>query len=599
MQTSHFPVFLEIGMGEKERLQLNKVITCFVVLSLVCLCLYGLFGIYGFSLFPDEFGYWAPAARLLGYDWSEVTSIGSYYSFGYSVILTPILLLVGDSIATYRTAIIINLLFQIISFFIIRRILAHLISANSEIWISLLSGIAVLYPSWIFYTQMTMSEGVIFLFYHLVILLMFEYLDKPNVVNGVMLVLCTLYLYSVHMRTVGVMALVFVTFIITSLQRENNRILSVSLCILTIIGFVICIYIKGDVINALYSSCDVSRVATNDYSGQTGKLLSIFTFEGIGNLLCSMAGKILYLGCASFGTAYIGIYSLGKRAVKKDLKSAFVLLISLAEFMVMNIYLMGTAHPGNERFDLFIHGRYYDFAIPSLMILGIEELLNSKKYIKKIIVADLILILSGAFSLLIMSRNEVAELDPHGMLMIGMSYFLDEEQVNPTIVIMGSALLALVLGIVVTLLLLIVRKKHNYVVFLAVLLIQMGLGYHAMNHFIYLGQSYIYGDIQVADKITDLRISGNNGDIVLLYEDNLECIDNVQFRLPDEKIKVVYMSSISDSGKYINSLPDNVLVLVDFESKLNEMVDDRYNKSWESGHFILHYNDSKKYCEGR
>ena len=36
------------------------------------------------SLFPDEFGYWAPAAEMLGWDWSESVSLGSYYSFGYS-----------------------------------------------------------------------------------------------------------------------------------------------------------------------------------------------------------------------------------------------------------------------------------------------------------------------------------------------------------------------------------------------------------------------------------------------------------------------------------------------------------------------------------
>ena len=53
--------------------------------------MYGIFAIIGFSAFPDEFGYWSVAAAILGYDWSSITGLGPYYSYGYSVLLTPIL----------------------------------------------------------------------------------------------------------------------------------------------------------------------------------------------------------------------------------------------------------------------------------------------------------------------------------------------------------------------------------------------------------------------------------------------------------------------------------------------------------------------------
>ena len=49
--------------------------------------MYCLMGVFGFVAFPDEFGYWAVAGAILGYDWSEVTSIGSYYSYGYGALL--------------------------------------------------------------------------------------------------------------------------------------------------------------------------------------------------------------------------------------------------------------------------------------------------------------------------------------------------------------------------------------------------------------------------------------------------------------------------------------------------------------------------------
>ena len=63
----------------------------FIIFILLGIYQYGIGKICGFTMVPDEFGYWASAAENVGYDWSEVASLGSYYSFGYSFVLTPIL----------------------------------------------------------------------------------------------------------------------------------------------------------------------------------------------------------------------------------------------------------------------------------------------------------------------------------------------------------------------------------------------------------------------------------------------------------------------------------------------------------------------------
>ena len=68
----------------------NKHTVIFIAF-LVCFYGYCISRAYGFIFFPDEFGYWAHAAKAAGYDWSEMVSLGSYYSYGYSLILFPIL----------------------------------------------------------------------------------------------------------------------------------------------------------------------------------------------------------------------------------------------------------------------------------------------------------------------------------------------------------------------------------------------------------------------------------------------------------------------------------------------------------------------------
>ena len=317
-------------MGKEENRHDSIFVAVVIVLALVCLCMYGIQGIFGFSLFPDEFGYWASAAGFLGYDFSEVCSISSFYSFGYSLILIPILKLFSDSIIAYRAAVVVNLLLQITSFFILCRIAKKLFEDTDELLRIILAGMAVLYPPWVFYTQMTMTEGLLFFCYTGVVYFMILYVEKPSIIRGVITALASIYIYSVHMRAVGILAAVWITMLVVAfigVKRSDNRVLPATFfaTILLLIGFIICFCIKDNVINKLYSSGIADKTNINDYSGQVYRVQELFTLAGIGRFFASMLGKIFYLGCATFGTAYIGIYSLIRRTIKKDLKAFFIL----------------------------------------------------------------------------------------------------------------------------------------------------------------------------------------------------------------------------------------------------------------------------------
>lgn len=571
-------------------------IKALVVILLVCLCFYGLQGIYGFSLFPDEFGYWASAASLLGFDFSNVSSIGSFYSFGYSLVLSPVLLIFEDSIAAYRAAVIINLVFQCLSFFILIRISDKLFEDADKIFKALLAGACVLYPSWVFYTQMTMSESLLFFMYTVVVYVMLCYLERPSLIRGVLLAFAAVYIYSVHMRTVGIVATVFIVVVADAFFRfkksggngepsGRHGFITLSTVVLLAAGFIVCLIIKDHVIDVLYTSGQMDRTYVNDYSGQVSKLGSLFSLKGMDDFLKSLCGKILYLGCASFGTAYIGIYYLTKRAFKKDLKALSILIASFMQFMVMCIYLSGSS--GWDRFDLFLHGRYFDFCIPILMMTGIYDLFQNGDHYRKIIISALIIAASALFSCLLVIANSTGFSDPHGMLMIGMSYFLDDEDVKPLETIIFNVMISLLIMCIILLIVSIYIKQANVYLLCFIHLLLIVLSYHACNHFIYACQTYIYGDIQVADEISDLRIAGYEGDIVLLYEGGLEYIDTVQLRLRYEHINVVYVDNLDA----LSSLKEDDLVLVDYRSALNEQLPGTYNSSWESGHFELYYND--------
>lgn len=603
MTFESFPSFYVEGMymGKEESAQNYIIIKAVIVLSLVCLCMYGIQGIYGFSLFPDEFGYWASAANALGFDFSEITSIGSYYSFGYSLILIPIMHFFQDSIIAYRAAVVINLLLQIASFFLIIKITEEVFKESDKTFRLILSGIAVLYPSWIFYTQMTMSEALLFFMYTLVTFLMLRYLKKPSLGSGIALAIASVYMYTVHMRTIGVLFSVALTIVVDAILRIRNdskekapaaiiksNVSVIVIALVLLIGYLLSLHIKTNVVDTLYTSGAVNNVYVNDYSGQVGKIKDILSLSGIGKFLLSMAGKILYLGCATFGFGLIGVYSLVKRSLNKDKNASFILLTSLAQFMVMCIYLIDSANIDANRFDLFLHGRYFDFAVPMLMIFGINEIVSYAGVMKKMAVAAIVVVICGTISIIVSSLNRTGFSDPHGMLMIGMSYFLDEDNVMPLRTIARGILLAVVISLIFLALIWAYKKYRNSFLLLITYIAMIGLSYHALNHFIYIGQTYIYGDIQIADQISDLRQEGYKGDIVLLYEGGLEYIDTVQLRLRDEHIHVQY---IDGSEKHI-ALRGDDLILVYFESDLNNDLSQIYDKSWESGHFDLYYNEA-------
>ena len=67
----------------------------------------------------DEFGYWTAAADFVGFDWSECASLNTYYSFGYGLVLAPLLLLIKNPIDVYKLALILNVFFIQLSFLLL------------------------------------------------------------------------------------------------------------------------------------------------------------------------------------------------------------------------------------------------------------------------------------------------------------------------------------------------------------------------------------------------------------------------------------------------------------------------------------------------
>ncbi|WP_276930804.1 hypothetical protein [Faecalibaculum rodentium] len=71
-----------------------------------------IFDINTMSISGDEiFSFW-PAAKLAGYDWSDVMEKYRYYGIGYTLLLAPFFQLIKNPVVLYRTLVILMALFQ-------------------------------------------------------------------------------------------------------------------------------------------------------------------------------------------------------------------------------------------------------------------------------------------------------------------------------------------------------------------------------------------------------------------------------------------------------------------------------------------------------
>lgn len=579
----------------------SAVYLLFIILLCFCLCQYGLQRLFGFSLFPDEFGYWAPAAEMLGWDWSESVSLGSYYSFGYSLILTPVLYFVKDSITAYRTAVVLNMILMCVGLCLLYSLMRMLFSGIDKERAMLISGIAVLYPPWIFYMQMTMTEALLLFLYILICWLLIRFLENPRALTAVFLVLALVYIYFVHMRSIGLIAAGGITLFIWAFGSKN---IGRRRKILLVLGVLVCLFLlglrmKNVLIGLLYHTASSEVLSYNDYSGQWDKLRYLFSIQGWKIFLAGCAGKALYLGLATYGLGYGGIFYAVKKAAgsiksiknrKADSRSyfwIFLTLASLAQFFVTVIYTVGSAESGNERLDLFLQGRYSELMVPVLIALGLAQLLESGKiWMKTALTAGGTALLT-LVAVCVVKGSKTGMTNIHGYTMLGMSYMLKEGACQPADFLWKAWLFGTVLAGAAALVAALCRKNRQMSWILTLLIIlETALSLQAGEHYIYIGNSYGYGDVRMADKIKELTASRTER-IIFIYEGGTPYIQQVQFRLRDKKVDIWDSQELESKWEH---LEETDKVLLESESQYKEIFEARFEKSWEAGHLCLYYN---------
>lgn len=560
-----------------------------IIVALVLGCFYGvrISNIYGFSIFPDEFTYWSYAAHISGYDWSNIVSLGSYYSYGYSIILLPVFLLCKEAGIAYRVAVGINFLFLFLAFVCLVRVIRKLFP-DKNIPVEVFSVLAILFPGNLFYAQMTMTEILLVFIYILTGWLLLDYLNHNRKHTLCMLIMLLMYSYMVHMRTIGILLSTVGVLLFHMLSKKGKRQHIWMLAGILFLAFVIEHILKNRAIHNVYGNIEPGLIRGNDYEGQLDKIRYIFTIEGIYDAAISVWGKILYLGLATCGLFYWGAVSIVRevkeivRRVKKRIEitvkqkfSLFILLSATAQILIATVYLLTLGEISD-----YTYGRYVELIIPFLTVYGAVELWQRKAGGIIAVTGIMAVIQFIGITLVVSQILKTGAETFHGFFMVGISYLYDEKNFNVIDFYRAAYLFCEAMTVLMVMIIFFCRNsKKRYYFLMTVVVAELVLSMKASRLFLSPLQKAAFRDGRMAEKIEAMQ--GEGYQVVYVDDAFPVYVGILQFGARGMDIQIIEEHNIAE----------NYVTIFAFDSGNISKWARSFSHAYTYGHFTLLYND--------
>ncbi|MDR2889617.1 MAG: hypothetical protein LBV33_07245 [Lachnospiraceae bacterium] len=403
----------------------------YLILAFLSLCFIDKLRLLSYG--TDQFGYWGIAASFAGFDWSDLLALNDYYSFGYSLLLIPLYLLyyLGlDMTVIHILAIIMNGAFLLASFrmaiFVAGRLFPHL----NRYYSMLICLVTTLYVSNIAQIYTAWTELCLYFTFWVVCCCLIKVLEEPRCKYILLLLFSSAYLFTVHMRALGVVIAVGLILILAfffNKKKFSRKQIFLSL-LSGIILLVAVLIIKDWITQNIYS--DNINLATNDFAGQSNKLRqTVGSLTGLYNFLLSILGKLYYLGISSWGFAFLALSIILFKLLRivgavvkhkqKILSSTEIVFIFVGMSGMAQICISALFKPfqydGPLLADTICHGRYTDFIIGPLLLIGFAVLPEISKYIREIILSLMVLFIC---SVIVQSLFDMAASYPQSVLIL-------------------------------------------------------------------------------------------------------------------------------------------------------------------------------------
>lgn len=372
---------VSFGMIQKKKFSNRLVDFAAIILIFLSVC-GGIGKLYAPSIMPDEMGYWCAGAFFSGNLWTDVMKTSPYYSFGYGVLLAPLFWLFDDPVWMFRGAICLNAVFLSGAYFLAVFLSGKLFAHYDDTLRKIVCLCLTLYSYQIYNAQGTQPDAVMVFFYWLLVWLFFRVLKVPSVWKAVCLSLVTVYLFTLHMRNLGILiALLMVLTLLTVLRQFPRRIFLAFLLSLAVCAAV-ALWVKSWYSGQIWGSSEF--VDINNTSTAFGSIFRLFSIQGLSALFFNFLGRIFYLGSSTFLIFYWAIFlivqDLWKAFKRRYLHSfqiieIFLLLAMLGEIGISCLFMIEPT-----RMDHVLYGRYHEQVLGPLLLFGLMRIGQIRKY---------------------------------------------------------------------------------------------------------------------------------------------------------------------------------------------------------------------------
>lgn len=541
-----------------------------ILFSLAIIWLVGLWFIkdgISIRITNDEFGYWAAGAWMAGIDWSEVSTLNRYYSFGYGILLSFILRLPVNAVVRYQLAIILNIVMLSAVYLIIYYLLKKWkVCENSHI-MSLISLAAILYTGNVYYTQYSMTETLILLLFWVFILLLHSINKKASAYKIILAAVLLGYVYMVHQRMLCLVVAGVVCLFYMQIRDKNYRMaftfLAITAALLLGAEGIKKIFQEAYYINDNLKSNSYS-LAINDYAGQVRKVEALFSVEGIRNFIISALGKIFYILSSTYLVAGIAMCKIMKDlyACIKEKKfsndgteKGFIFVTVILAIAIASIGLVDFS----TRYDHLIYGRYNEFIVGALIVIGLITLFKTEKFdVKMHLLVGFFYLMCGFVVNMAIPGEDVP--DATNASSTGIYDILNLSGKNIGAVVIKTLVMYVFILLIVRML---KNQRQKMIVYVCVILsCNWILSYYYTYNFGTLSWSTerTQKEVKLAEYIESLDINNN----LYYYAPEGSRINYLQVLLDDISIQCVY------DEQQIEELPQDAYLLTKTASELED-----------------------------
>lgn len=532
------------------------------------------------NILMDEYGYWSVGAYFAGKDWSALNAITSYYAYGYGLLLSIFIRIAPSPEACYQMALCFNGLLVAGSFLVGYFTTCRLFKQADRRYMAAAHLAISLYPSFLFNAQIAWSETLLMFLFWVVVYFILRLVEKPRLDFCIAVVFVAMYMYTVHQRSLGILLSVMLLLIYLTLRKRLPLWQFVIVVVVFGLLYVLQSELKGIVQRDVWPSTDASRLAVNDFSGQSSKIQALFTAEGFGNLMYNILGRLLYFGVS---TALILYVSLGRlctgvfRHIKalfareqepdfeRNILAIFLLMSFLSTLMIASIYML---YP--ERVDQLFYGRYIEGTIAPILAVEMCSLISGEYRHKKKYLAVYLLGMVVVAVMLFFRLNGSELSDFFISCSNAMARFFFDDNTNMYFFLFSAIGVSVLVGSLV-LLGINGKKKRNLA----------GAGLLLALYWFFLGNYSIERelDMYVARKAAAVSIADvmeeDKVEEIYYYNDSIEgseqLIAMIQFLFPDKTVRFLSNEEIPEG------IGENDRVLVATGSVyLNEFMDEQY-----------------------